>query len=237
MQIAVCDDLQNERRRLTEMITEFFEERHIPIQIAEFESGEAFLSAFQKGTFALSFLDIYMGGMNGIETAKTLKEIDPDCAVIFTTTSREHGADAFDIEAFYYLVKPFEKEKLFVVLEKWYNLFCEHKSIQIKCGKTEREVLMKEILYVEVFGRSSTVHTLRETFNSSLSLAVIEKMLPEEEFCRAIRYCLVSLWHIARMEEESILLDHGEKIPLSRRERDKVKEKLADFQLMQLRRR
>ncbi len=237
MQIAVCDDLRNEREQLVAMVSEFLSGESIAAEINEYESGETFLSEFSNGKFALVFLDIYMNGISGIETARKLRKSDSDCAVIFTTTSREHGAEAFDIEAFHYLVKPIEKDKLFIVLEKWYNALCELKTVSLKCGRTEREILIRDILYVEVLGRNSTVHTLTEILDTQLSLAAIESLLPKDEFYRSIRYCLVSLRHIKKINEESILLSDDGEIPLSRRERDNLRNKLVSFRLRQLRRR
>lgn len=237
MQIAVCDDLQNERERIITMVSEFISSKNIDADIKEFECGEDFLAEFSHGKFDLVFLDIYMNGISGIETARKLRENDTDCAVIFTTTSREHGPEAFDIEAFNYLVKPIEKEKLYIVLEKWYNTLCELKTVSIKCGRSKRDILIGDILYVEVLGRNCTVHTLTEIFNAQISLSTIEAMLPRDEFCRPIRYCLVSLRHIKRINEETILLSDDTEIILSRRERDNIRNKLATFRLRQLRRR
>lgn len=237
MQIAICDDLSDERKRLAAMVSEFLAGENIAAEIKEFESGEAFLSEFSSGKFAVVFLDIYMDGISGIETAGKLRKDDRDCAVIFTTTSREYGAEAFDIDAFHYLVKPIEKDKLFIVLEKWYNALCEMKTVAFRCGRTEREILIRDILYIDVLGRNSTVHTLTETFDTQLSLSVIESQLPKDEFYRPIRYCLASLRHIKKINEESIQLSDDGEIPLSRRERENLRNRLAAFRLRQLRRR
>lgn len=235
--IAICDDLQSERARLVPMLEEYLAAKGLTASLSEFESGETLLAAFVPGAFSLVFLDIYMDGMTGMETAKRLKDIDSDCAIIFTTTSREHGADAFDVEAFHYLVKPYDKEKLYTVLDKWYALLCEVKTLSLKCGRVMRKVFIRDILYVEVLGRSSSVHTAAEVFETSTPLSAIEAMLPADEFCRPIRYCLASLRHIRSIGEECVTMDNGARLTLSRRERERIKEQLASYRLRALRRR
>ncbi len=235
LRIAICDDLRSERARLMPLLRDFFAAKGLDSETVEFESGEALCEAFTPGAFGLVFLDIFMDGMTGVETAKRLKAADPGCAVIFTTTSREHGADAFDVEAFYYLVKPYDNEKLFSVLNKWYALFCEVKTVSLKCGRAYREVLIRDILYVEVMGRSSSVHTASEVIKTSVPLSAIEALLPEDGFCRPIRYCLVSLRHLQSVGEDSVTIDNGERCALSRRERDNIKNQLAAYRLRALR--
>lgn len=235
MRIAVCDDLREERARLISLLREYLTDKDTTADICEYESGEALTEAFTSGAFSLVFLDIYMGGMTGVETVRRLKAIDPDCTVIFTTTSREHGADAFDVEAFHYLVKPIDKDRLFAVLAKWYDMLCEVKTVTLKCGKTTREVFIRDILYIEVQGRSSSVHTAAEIFETSTPLSAIEALLPASEFCRPIRYCLVALRYIRGVGEDCLTLSNGQKLPVARNERDTVKNQLAAYRLRAIR--
>lgn len=235
MRIAVCDDMASERTILLPMLREYLAAKGLDAELLPFDSGEALTAAFTPGVFSLVFLDIYMGGMSGVETAKRLKALDPECAVIFTTTSREHGADAFDVEAFHYLVKPYDKEKLYSVLNKWYRMLCEIKTVTLKCGRATREVFIRDILYVEVLGRCSSVHTTSEVFESSMPLSAIEALLPADEFCRPIRYCLAALGYAYGAGADGLTLSNGEKLPVARNEQESVKNQLAAYRLRKLR--
>lgn len=237
MKIAVCDDFQEERSILIPLLQEFLSSHNLTAECEEYDSGEALLSGFIPDEHSLIFLDIYMDGMSGIEAARHLKAQNPNCVIILTTTSQAHGAEAFDIDAFHYLVKPIKKEKLFTVMNKWYETLCEIKTIEFKYGRTVKEVFLRDILYIDVLGRNSTIHTLSETFEISASLSAIEEMLPSDEFFRPIRYCLVSLIHIQSISKEYLTLDNNEKIVISRNERHLLKEKLASYRLRRLRRR
>lgn len=237
MKIAVCDDMQAERELLIPILRAYFAERGLDASIYEFESGEALTAAFSSGLFDIVFMDIYMDGMTGIDTARLLRSADKECVIIFTTTSREHGADAYDLDAFYYIVKPFEKDKLFSVMDKWYANFCEVRTVRFKLGRTECEICIRDILYIDVQGRNCTVHTGAESIITSTPLSAVETLLPDGEFVRTIRYCLAALRHITFIGEDSLTLSNGEKLPVSRRERDNVKQRLAAYRLRALRRR
>lgn len=62
----------------------------VQAKIVEFERGETFLQAASQQPFAVVFLDIFMGGTNGVEIAKQLGEFDKDCIIAFSTTSTDY---------------------------------------------------------------------------------------------------------------------------------------------------
>ncbi|MNS19932.1 Transcriptional regulatory protein YpdB [compost metagenome] len=63
--------------------------------------------------FQICFVDIEMPGMNGIDLAKAIGK-----PVIFTTAYKEYAADAFDIDAIDYLVKPINSERFRQSIDK-----------------------------------------------------------------------------------------------------------------------
>lgn len=237
MKIAVCDDLPQERKALIGMLQEFFAQEKITDEICEYASGEALLEAHAPGNFGLIFLDIYMDGITGIQTANAIRETDPDCLIVFTTTSLEHGADAFDVDAFHYLVKPIDKTKLFSVLKRWQNLLSDIQTVPLKCGRTVRPVPIRDILYIEVQGRNSTVHTASEAIETSMSLSSLEEALPSGQFVKPIRYCLAALRYIRTIGETDLGLENGTRLKISRAERENLRQALTAYRLRMLRRR
>lgn len=94
------------------------------------EKQEGFMVVFESTDFAeavsdftkyrpdVVFVDIDLGGASGLECAKVLTEWDPKLKVIFATAHSEYMANAFEIYAFDYLVKPFNLERLVKTLTK-----------------------------------------------------------------------------------------------------------------------
>ena len=89
MNIAIVDDIAAERALLRSRLERQLSRRNIQANLLEYDTGEAFLSSCAKLRFAVLFLDIYMDGVNGIETAKQFRSMDTHCLLIFTTTSTD----------------------------------------------------------------------------------------------------------------------------------------------------
>ena len=237
MKIAICDDLENERQTLRNALTDFFDREGMQVQLCEFTSGEALLKSYAPDTYALVFLDVYMGGITGVETAQRLRQLDPNCLMVFITTSLEHGADAFDVDAFHYLVKPLNVEKLEAVMRRWKNILSEIQTVTLKCSRSLRQVPVREIMYIEVAGRVSTVHTVNEVIPTSMTLSSLEELLPSEQFVKPIRYLLAALRYIQNVGDTQLTLTDGTALSFSRGERENLRQTLSAYRLRQLRRR
>lgn len=237
MRIAICDDMGDERAQCKELLREYLRWRGVDAAVTEYDSGEALIESFTPGAFDLILLDIYMRDLDGMETARWIRGRDLNCPIIFATASAERGAEAYDVDALYYLVKPVDRSKFFHVLDRWYERTSAQRRIFVKCGRELREIAARDILYIDVQGRCSTVHTAAEVIESTMPLSAIEALLPKNDFCRSIRYCIVSLEQIRSVQETSLTLTSGASVPLSRRERENLKKMLATFRLRRLRQR
>ena len=97
MEIALVDDLSEERERLRKKLTQQLESRGVRADFSEFESGEDFLEAAKQRPFPVVFLDIYMSGISGMEVAKALRREGSKCQIVFTTTSTDHALEGFKV--------------------------------------------------------------------------------------------------------------------------------------------
>ena len=114
MRIAICDDEVRGRERIRTLLEKEFSQA----QRSEFDSGMKLLEAVEKGYQPdIVLLDIAMEGMNGMETAKRLRELS-DVILIFVTEVKEQVFQAFDVGAFHYLMKPVDEVKLTDVLKR-----------------------------------------------------------------------------------------------------------------------
>ncbi|MFH1350947.1 MAG: response regulator [Pseudomonadota bacterium] len=92
-------------------------------------SGEEAIDVMKKKQFDLVILDIKMpGGMDGIETLKEIKKIQPLSEVILLTghASVETSIEGMKLGAFDYVLKPITMEELLPKLEQAY----ERKAVQ-----------------------------------------------------------------------------------------------------------
>lgn len=107
LNIAVVDDLALERTMLADFICKYCTEHRIAANLIHFTNGEELLADFVAQKFDIIFLDIYMSGLNGIDTAKQLRKIDTACRLVFVTNSDQHAVQGFRVRAFDYLLKPY----------------------------------------------------------------------------------------------------------------------------------
>lgn len=213
MNIAVVDD----EKVIREQICELIRAQHPGYSLKTYESGDELLAAGIP--FDMVFLDIQMDGLNGIETAKKLKRCKEDIVVIFVTGVREYVFDAFDVAAFHYLLKPVEEEKFTEVFQRAEAQILKKKSM----GK--RQIFLKNkgitlnqssILYIESRGKKAAIHTLKEVIEIYAVMSELEDQL-SDSFYRCHRGYLVNMAYITEYDNESITLNNGESVYLTRK--------------------
>ena len=116
LSIAVCDDEVVECCNMARKIKDILEEMKIPCIVRQFWSGEKLLQALEG--FDIVFLDIIMRDLDGMKTAQIFRKKAFDKILIFVSSSREYVFEAYDVEAFQYLLKPVDEGKLKRVLQK-----------------------------------------------------------------------------------------------------------------------
>lgn len=102
LQVALCEDDKEELERLMHLLRN----GPVPVRATAFGSGEAFLKDYQPGRFDMVLMDIYMGGISGVETVRRLREQEPELPVAFVTSSQDHALDGYRLKVAKYLEKP-----------------------------------------------------------------------------------------------------------------------------------
>lgn len=223
LKIAICDDEREIRNYMERNIRLLYADA----EIISFENGQALLS--YADNIDILFLDIRMEQMDGIEAARELRRADNRVTIIFVTAIEEYVFQAFDVHAFHYLLKPIEPAKFFEVLQ---NAVEDKKSVKrlekkeeasiaIKKGTMTRRIFLCDILYLEVFNRTITLHTVNEDIEFYGKLVELEKCLGSD-FVRCHRAFIVNLRYVQKYDAGSITLDNGASILLAKR-------KYADF--------
>ena len=160
MQIAICDDEVSMVQILEEKIKKLLPDA----VIEKYLSGDELIASGSKPD--ILFLDIQMPGMDGMETAKVLRQDNEDMILIFVTAAEEYVFQAFDVGAFHYLVKPFSDEKLKEVVTKAVHnikrssrLEKDEKYIMVQTAGSHIKIFLRDIVYAEVYNRKVIIHT------------------------------------------------------------------------------
>ena len=218
--IAIVDDEKIIREHIKKMI----ENNQQEYVIDTYSAGEELLRTDKL--YHIVFLDIQMDGMNGIDTARALRQKSEDTVLIFVTGVKEYVFDAFDVAAFHYLIKPINEQKFTSVFERAVlevEKKKQHSMGQLFVKTRYRNVTLeqKDILYVESRAKKVEIHTKTDVMEAYASIGELEKQL-KENFYRCHRGYLVNLALITEYSNDSITLNNGESIIL-------VKEKYGEF--------
>ena len=120
LRIGICDDVYDARLVLRSALERALEARHIQGQFFEFSSGEGLLGWLEHhaGELDLVFLDMEMGELDGMETARRLRAADGGLQLVFVTGYADHVFDGYSVGALGYLLKPPTAEQLEEVLDR-----------------------------------------------------------------------------------------------------------------------
>ncbi len=88
------------------------EEMSMIDSLETFSDGKDAIAWAEKHTVDLAFLDIEMRGMNGIELARRLKDIDENIQIVFVTAYEQYALEAYGVDAIGYLLKPYLGEDI-----------------------------------------------------------------------------------------------------------------------------
>ena len=223
IRIAICDDEQNIRSYLAALIRR----EDSSCRISEYASAEAYLAAGED--YDLLLLDIELGGgagspgsMDGMALARRLRSLPQDRQplIIFVTGYESYVYQAFDVEAFQYLVKPVDEgrfadvfrraaEKL-SVLEKQ-----RQRTLLVQYAGSSRVIPLENIRYVESHGHKLLLHLKEGTVEYYGKIGELEQELGGQ-FARIHKGYLVNLRHVEEYARGQVTLTDGEKLVISK---------------------
>lgn len=238
MRIAIVDDSRQDRNELTKLLSQQLEFHCIHGEILEYDSGLNFLKEFTPGRFQVLFLDIYLISENGMDVARTVRNADPDCRLVFFTSSYDHAVASYEVRASYYLTKPLDPSRLqdaLTVCLSGISKDSRYLDVSVKGGLLR--LAMKEIFYVDCERRIVRIHTKDKLLEVSDSLShILGALSTDERFLNCNRGLLVNMDHIHQTKEGEFVLYNGERIPLRVRGRGELKKAYLAYSLKGLRR-
>lgn len=219
MRMAIVDDVNAEQEMIKKYISEWADNHGELMEFRCFESSESFLFSWEEDkTYDLLVLDIEMGAMNGLELAGKMRAEGVLIPILFVTGYDEYMQYGYDVDALHYLLKPVDKERLFMTLNKLKAPAREEIKCLILNTKDEvKRISVNDLMYVEANGHGSTIHTKDAVFEVRESFGTIEKSISgESNILKCHRAFVVNLRYCAAIKNGSLILDNNEAIPISR---------------------
>lgn len=224
LRIALCDDDEKHLNQTAALLTAYLKARpRLNGQVECFQSGSALLAkAESAGDFDLYILDILMPGLNGIETSRLLRALGEGGEILYLTSSNDFAADSYDVQAFFYLLKPVEEAKLFQVLDDAVEKLSRRRTsaVVVNTAAGPRRILLERIRYVERVGRCLRYYCTDTTIDTqgirgSLREATAS-LLADRRFYLCGASFVLNFQHVSGVNGQAALLDNGQTVALPR---------------------
>jgi DNA-binding LytR/AlgR family response regulator len=232
MRVLVVDDEAPARSELLHLLG-----AHDGIEADE-AAGAAEALVRAREAYDAIFLDIQMPGLTGLDVAALVRAAPSPPAIVFVTAHAEYAVEAFAIEAFDYLLKPVDPERLARVVERLRERGGEaepppRRIPVVAAGGGTELVDIDQVHYAQADGDYCRVHTYDRSYLATVSLGELEESLPPQRFTRIHRSHLVNLGKVAAIKRAGndrmrLVLDDAARTELdvARRQSRRVRELL-----------
>ncbi|MGI1969560.1 LytR/AlgR family response regulator transcription factor [Shewanella baltica] len=183
---------------------EYLVKSHSEIDIvASFEDGLEAFKYLQDHEVDVVFLDIQIPSIDGLLLAKNLHKSTHPPHVVFVTAYKEFALEAFELEAFDYILKPYNEPRIISLLQKIEQVgrqapkpqheAASNASRTVNLVKGERIIVTpcEQIYYAEADEKLTYVYTRTDRYVMQMTISEFVSRLPAEGFFRCHRsYCV-----------------------------------------------
>lgn len=227
MRMAMVDDLREDSDVIHALLTACAQTED---SVDVYDSGKRFLDS--KVKYDLVFLDIVMEGLNGIETARRLRERDMSCLIVFLTGSSEYAWEAFPVHPFDYLLKPVNQARLEQVLgEARRALERGERVLPLKVGRQMEAVSVLTVRHVCARDHYVFVAlTDGRELKCYMKFGEIQTMLGEEpQFLACNRGVLINMDEVRSFDGECFVMNDGQRFAVRLSERSQIRERFCAY--------
>ncbi len=226
MKILICDDEAYIRKNILQILAPLVTQ-YPSLKITECDNGEDVFHC----EFDLLILDIEMQGMNGISVKNALEQRNTPYKILFVTSHDELMPSAFGKNVYGFISKPIDCKVLLTqvtrLLDKIEN---EQDKVFIRNHSQELQMLyLRDIAYIEASKQYTIIHLVdKQSLFCDESISHWENILPQNKFGRCHKSYIIHYAQIDKLGNE-ILLFNKESIPISRRQKNYIKEQYTKF--------
>lgn len=227
--IAIIDDVREQAETISNYAKKYFSDRKEVCSVQIFSDGMDFISDY-KGGFDLVLMDIAMPHMNGMETARRLREIDRSVCLIFITTFVQYAINGYEVNAFDFWIKPVNYKLFSLKMDRVLDMpgRLRTTTFAVRSEGVMRMVPFNEIKYVESSKHYLFFHTAMEELKMRGTIEEIKQLFCKNGFSRINRSLLVNLAYVEGYSRKEVTVA-GEQLPLSRVYRADFLNELTEF--------
>lgn len=160
VRVCIVEDDERDAARLRAALETFARESGVAFEVDERRDGADLVASYRADVDVL-FLDIEMDRLDGLETARLVRETDQDVIIFFVTNMIQYALEGYTVNASGYIVKPIKYPQFKKHLQRTL-LALERRQVRLvplRNGRERAYVNSAKIVYVETSRKRSLVHT------------------------------------------------------------------------------
>ncbi len=227
IRMAVCDDEKEGLQWITNIISKWQSLTGEKLSVDTFSKGGELLKALKNDSviYDMILLDIRLGNMDGVEIARQIRSINEQVLVLFVTNYMDQIFEAFKVNAFRYIMKERLELEFNEVMEDVKQELSKREQYFTYCVKGKIiKLYYHEIIYFESKLKYVEIHLQNETICFRGKLNEVMEELNKGAFVRCHQSFLVNVEQIKGIENNRLLLNTGEALPISNSRKSEVEQ-------------
>lgn len=219
--IAVCDDEEHFRKQIHEMIIQYMKNNGFYYNIDCFPSGKALLElGIELNRYQIIFLDVNMDEVDGLMTAKRIREQNTNVFIVFVTAFVKYSMDGYKVDAVRFLLKNSQNMQEHInecmdTIHHKMNYEATWKEFKFNEGK--KRISLDNLLFVEsrlhklefhIMTEYMTTYTMYDTLNN------IQEYIGSNDFLRCHQSFLVNMKYIKKICHYKVFLYNDISFPI-----------------------
>ena len=227
LKIAILDDDKTALMISTSAVEAFLKEKAVEYNVFPFSNPLNFLASAKEEKFDLSFLDIDMPEMNGLEVANQLSEIAKNGQIIFLSQREDLVFECLKFHPFGFIRKSKLIDDFSLMMNQFYQTINNTESDETKIDIIDKtktvSFKIKEIVYIEG-DRNYQKVVLKDKTSQNIRVAMgsLEEKLKEYGFIRIHKGYLLNYLYIRSIEGEEVYLTTGGSLPMAKKRKDEI---------------
>ena len=227
--VAICDSDAKGRNELLhscELLAQQW--LHLPIVCQVWHSGEELLEGLSP-TVDIILMETRLSGMDGLETARRIRENNTAVQIIFVTGQLDYAAQAFEVQAADFIPRPMDIQRfgwaLTTVIQRLERERGDYVTFRAAPNRWVR-IPMHSILYAESGRNKAILHTVRSTYELYASMKDVEETLDPARFFRCHSSYIINLTNIVQVSGLDAMSIDGTVVRVSKARRKEFMERL-----------
>lgn len=236
IRIAICDDERIYVDILKDYVKQSIESIGFEYEIDIFRSTVLLLNSHRSKAYDVLFLDIDMPRMSGFELAKEIRITSDRSFIIFVTSKNELVYSSFEYQPFGFICKSDDtmQSDINKVIKRLARFLKQNKLIAVKDNYVMLDIPIREIVFIQSEKHYLHYNTIKDgigIIRERNTISEREEMLSEYDFIKPHSRFLVNVTHIRNFDiiQNTIVMDNGAKIPVSKSCKVDAIEKFRQF--------